>query len=93
MSHPANALTTAFSMIFQPLSYADLLHAHKNIQAFSPELRYERAAAYMYYAHISQLRSEQAALQSLAVSCNHLRTFADTLEVDLASLENKQHIS
>ena len=74
-------------MTIQALSYGELLHAHKSIEAFSPELDYEQAAAYMYYARISQLRSEQAALQSFNATRDRLLTFANTLEEDLTKLD------
>jgi hypothetical protein len=93
MSYPADELINTFSINIQPLLYADLLLAHKSIEAFLPELGYERAAAYMYYARISQLRAEQVALQSLAASRDRLRTFTHTLEADLANLESEDHIS
>ena len=74
-------------MTIQALSYSELLHAHKSIEAFSPKLDYEQAAAYMYYAHISQLRSEQAALQSFNATRDRPLTFANTLEEDLTNLD------
>jgi hypothetical protein len=83
----SGCLTNHFSLSIQALSYTELLHAHKTIEAFSPELDYERAAAYMYFARISQLRSEQAALQSFNATRDRLLTFANTLEEDLANLD------
>jgi hypothetical protein len=93
MSYPGTEFTNTLSIHIQPLLYADLLHAQKSIEAFSPELGYERAAAYMYNARISQLRAEQVALQSLAASRDRSHTFTDTLEADLANLESEEHIS
>jgi len=78
-------------MYIQALSFAELLNAHKTIEAFSPELDYERAAAYMYYARISQLRSEQAALQSFNATRDRLLTFANKLEEDLTNLDIEEH--
>ena len=74
-------------MTIQALSYGELLHAHKSIKAFSPKLNYKQATAYMYYAHISQLRSEQATLQSFNAMHDCLLTFVNTLEEDLTNLD------
>ena len=71
----------------QPLSYPEILQAHKSIEAFSPELSYERGAAYMYYARISQLQSEQAALESFTAARDRLCGLAKKIEEDILELE------
>jgi len=45
----------------------------------------------MYYAGLSQLKAEQAALQSFSAARDRLRSFAGTLEEDLAKLESEEH--
>jgi hypothetical protein len=74
-------------MHIQALSYSELLDAHKSIELFSPELGYERAAAYMYYARISRLRSEQAALESFTAARDRLLASVNKIEEDLTNLD------
>lgn len=84
---PSFSLPTISSTHIQALSYSELLQVHKSIEAFSPELGYERAATYMYYSRISQLQSQQAALESFTAARDWLRACANKIEEDLANLD------